>query len=214
MKLTPPTDLETRTRNHLQALAIIQKHPMSGIPAFNCPRCGKPNMRPNCIENSLSKYEEIFICSDCGIDETFRSLSGNPLPLVEWDVAKELDPHHEWTSREIEIQDVQIADVEGHDDGNTIEAYVGCWFDVESKFDLSFESDDDCINLYAYYNLTTKKLTMQYILCCNDGNDKGPFLYVPTDRECALVIALMEVACQKECNCSMAEFVAGNQKGV
>lgn len=212
MKHNPPNDLETRTRNYLKALAIIQQNPIPGIPASNCPRCGAAKMRPNCIENSLSKYEPIYICTDCGIDETLRSLSGRPLPLCEWDAAKQADPHHDWTVQEIDVQDVQIADVEGHDNGTTIEAYVGIWFDAEEKFDLSFESDDDAINLYAYYDLATGTLTMQYILCLGNGNDVGPIPYIPTDRESALITALMEVACQKECKCSMRELVEAVQK--
>lgn len=37
-----------------------------------CPRCGKNKMSKNLFENSISRYIDISICSDCGVEEAFE----------------------------------------------------------------------------------------------------------------------------------------------
>lgn len=52
-----------------------------------CPRCGKP-LRPNDIENAISRYVDIYICSDCGTAEALDGFFGSPLPFEDWDIIK------------------------------------------------------------------------------------------------------------------------------
>ena len=53
---------------------------------MQCPCCGG-DMRANINENSLSRYYEVYICSDCGMKEAF---SGATL-LDEWEAIKSLE---------------------------------------------------------------------------------------------------------------------------
>ena len=50
-----------------------------------CPRCGK-EMRAEKVENALSRYAGVYICSDCGFDE---AMSG-ALPFGKWKVVKDV----------------------------------------------------------------------------------------------------------------------------
>ena len=40
--------------------------------------------------NSLSRYAEVYICNDCGVDEAMRELNGTVLPRSDW-----------WSEREV-----------------------------------------------------------------------------------------------------------------
>ncbi len=53
-----------------------------------CPRCGKQTMRSKMILNSLSRYEDIYICPHCGSEEAFDDLEGKEFPLDEWYAVK------------------------------------------------------------------------------------------------------------------------------
>jgi len=50
-----------------------------------CPRCGNL-MREKQVENALSRYADVYICSDCGVAEAF----GGGAHFEEWNVYKEL----------------------------------------------------------------------------------------------------------------------------
>lgn len=52
---------------------------------FPCPRCGNNRMhveRPTL--NALSRYANVYVCEECGMDEALRDMVGMPLPLNEW----------------------------------------------------------------------------------------------------------------------------------
>lgn len=52
---------------------------------MKCPRCGNNNMNPVKEMNALSRYVDIYICSDCGTDEALRDFFGEgSLPYSEW----------------------------------------------------------------------------------------------------------------------------------
>lgn len=53
---------------------------------MQCPCCGV-DMRANIDENSLSRYHEVYICSDCGMKEAFSGAT----PLDEWESIKALE---------------------------------------------------------------------------------------------------------------------------
>lgn len=57
-------------------------------PGRYCPRCGHMKMRPELVENALSRYADIYICPDCGMQEAMMSMSGRCLPLNEWKFVK------------------------------------------------------------------------------------------------------------------------------
>lgn len=52
-----------------------------------CLRCGKP-LHSRLVINALSRYAQVHICSDCGMDEALRDVYGFPLPLSEWSAVK------------------------------------------------------------------------------------------------------------------------------
>ena len=45
-----------------------------------CLRCGG-EMEENLVDNALSRYADIYICSDCGADEAGRDFIKDPLPM-------------------------------------------------------------------------------------------------------------------------------------
>lgn len=51
-----------------------------------CPRCGRDKMdAEHPCRNALSRYANVYICNDCGLDEAFRDyLDVGPLPPKEW----------------------------------------------------------------------------------------------------------------------------------
>lgn len=52
-----------------------------------CLRCGK-TMDHRLLHNSLSRYADIYICNDCGMDEAMQDIIKNPLPLLRWDAVR------------------------------------------------------------------------------------------------------------------------------
>lgn len=49
-----------------------------------CPRCGHNKMDKNLYHNSLSRFADVYICNDCGMDEAMRDSFGTPLPFTQW----------------------------------------------------------------------------------------------------------------------------------
>ena len=48
-----------------------------------CLRCGKP-LNQRLIVNALSRYADVYICENCGMDEALRDACGRGLPMWEW----------------------------------------------------------------------------------------------------------------------------------
>lgn len=48
-----------------------------------CLRCGKP-LHKEIALNSYSRYADVYICSECGMDEALRDYQGNILPYEQW----------------------------------------------------------------------------------------------------------------------------------
>ncbi len=53
-----------------------------------CPRCGRFSVKDRLHTNALSRYVDVYICDECGMDEAIRAMADEPLPLREWAVAK------------------------------------------------------------------------------------------------------------------------------
>ena len=50
-----------------------------------CPRCGRDTMYENLYTNALSREADgIYVCSDCGSNESVLSFMNNPLPVEDW----------------------------------------------------------------------------------------------------------------------------------
>jgi hypothetical protein len=52
-----------------------------------CPRCGRP-LNERLSLNAWSRYADIYICNNCGMDEAMQDYRGAPLPLSEWAAVK------------------------------------------------------------------------------------------------------------------------------
>ena len=48
---------------HIATYKMLQDIPALNMP---CPRCGQHHMKKDMAENALSRYTDIYICSDCG----------------------------------------------------------------------------------------------------------------------------------------------------
>lgn len=48
-----------------------------------CLRCGNPMNRPLPV-NVVSRFADVYICSNCGEDEALRDIKGNLLSLKDW----------------------------------------------------------------------------------------------------------------------------------
>lgn len=57
-----------------------------------CPRCGRMHrMYKESVKNALSRRADVYICSQCGMDEAVRDMIGvEPCPFAEWDIVKKL----------------------------------------------------------------------------------------------------------------------------
>lgn len=66
--------LEAYAKQRLNALKP------EGANAKRCPRCGG-NMDSH---NAVSRYADIYICSDCGTEEALLDLAGKPLRASKW----------------------------------------------------------------------------------------------------------------------------------
>lgn len=47
-----------------------------------CPHCGRDTMKPDVYSNALSRYWDIMICDDCGVNEA--SLTYMSVPHMQW----------------------------------------------------------------------------------------------------------------------------------
>ena len=76
---------EKQAKNPIESLLPLQED--ESIEPFPCPRCGHPRMLPG-VRNALSRRAKVYICSECGMDESLRDMAGlPPLPLNLWNMA-------------------------------------------------------------------------------------------------------------------------------
>ena len=72
-------------RGFIRLYKALQK---SGLLGTICPRCGG-KMREEEAENALSRYHDIYICSECGLEEAVGGLAESKLPSA-WHLAEVL----------------------------------------------------------------------------------------------------------------------------
>lgn len=51
---------------------------------FACPRCGQWAMSERVTTNALSRHADVYICDQCGTEESVLDYLGKPLPLTKW----------------------------------------------------------------------------------------------------------------------------------
>ena len=79
------TQEEQQAKKLVESLRPMQENPDPDGYIFPCPRCGHERMKPEAVRNALSRYADVYICSECGMDEAMRDTAGQPpLPFTEW----------------------------------------------------------------------------------------------------------------------------------
>jgi len=79
------TQEEQQAKKLVESLRPLQENPDPDGYVFPCPRCGHERMKPEAVRNALSRYADVYICSECGMDEAMRDMAGQPpLPFSEW----------------------------------------------------------------------------------------------------------------------------------
>ena len=73
----PRTLIEAAWRDHRKLFSPDAENPPI------CMRCGNP-LDGHLAENSLSRYTNAYICSQCGTEEALLDAYGEPLPLYKW----------------------------------------------------------------------------------------------------------------------------------
>ena len=57
-----------------------------------CPRCGRNKIKSPLAHNALSRYADLYVCTECGYTEAMLDMMRNPLPLEQWVVFKSAGP--------------------------------------------------------------------------------------------------------------------------
>ena len=82
-EFTAEVEATTEAKEKIDAFAAIQT---DGTPF--CPRCGNLTVKEKLHTNALSRHANVYVCDGCGMDEAIRDWQHNPLPLMEWAIAK------------------------------------------------------------------------------------------------------------------------------
>lgn len=113
----------------------------------------------------------------------------------------------ELTEKDIDIEEELII----NDDGVSVNAYLGTYFEPNEVLGMDIDdSGDEFVNLYADYNSESGELTMSYYVVKRDKEYSRP--YNPSESEKEMIRNLMESDCQKQCGCSLDEFVQNCQE--
>lgn len=77
---------DDQMREVLKGMAELQNSGDAG--GLPCPRCGHDKMKKDLVHNSLSRRENIYICSDCGTSEAMLDMTEQePLSLSKWSIS-------------------------------------------------------------------------------------------------------------------------------
>ena len=88
-----------------------------------------------------------------------------------------------------------------------LNVYLEVWFDVDKKFDLHINDEDDTwLNLYAQFNVPEDTLRIE----CEISRDNGSeyFDYEPTPSEAALIKEMIREKCQQAHGCTLENYIA------
>lgn len=108
----------------------------------------------------------------------------------------------ELTEKDIDIEEELII----NDDGVTVNAYLGTYFEPNEVLGTDIDdSGDEFVNLYADYNSESDELSVSFYVVKRDKEYTED--YDASESEKEMIRNLMESACQKQCGCSLDEFV-------
>lgn len=71
-----------------------------------CPRCGRNELRVPLTHNALSRYADLYICSECGMTEAGLAMMNNPLPIEQWAVFQ--DTAHALDFKALSMQEAVV----------------------------------------------------------------------------------------------------------
>lgn len=149
-------------------------------------------VREACLEYSSSELAE-HIRTQLALSE--ENPEYVPAPVLKMD-AFELTKDMLVVDRDMDV-DCDI--------GQEITAYLEVWFDVDKKFGLRINDEDDTwLNLYAKYNPFADTLRLE----CEISRDNGSeyFDYKPTEAESQLIKDMIAEKIQKEYGQTPQEF--------
>ncbi|MDR1465385.1 MAG: hypothetical protein LBJ11_08825 [Oscillospiraceae bacterium] len=84
-----------------------------------------------------------------------------------------------------------------------INAYIGAWFDVDSRFGTQTHDTDDYVNVYANYYPETEELEVGYTLIKADGSDSDFIAVELADSERDAILEKLREAGLDECIAEM-----------
>jgi len=79
-----PETMDERAKQLVESLRPFQEKGER----FPCPRCGRNTVHEQILLNPLSRYVNVYICQECGMDEALRDITCSPLPLTEWSMVQ------------------------------------------------------------------------------------------------------------------------------
>ena len=92
-------------------------------------------------------------------------------------------------------------------DNNCISAYLETWFDVDEKFGLNINDQEDTwLNMYATYNPIKNTLRVDCLIESDDSEES--FIYEPTTKEAELIVGMITKKIREVCDMTPIEFLA------
>ena len=73
-----------------------------------CPRCGQNKLKAPLAHYALSRYTDLYICSECGMTEAGLAMMNNPLPLEQWAVFQDKSPRLDFKALSMQEAVVRI----------------------------------------------------------------------------------------------------------
>ena len=80
------------TRNEIARWLLDLKARQDAGEKMPCPRCGRNELKVSMAHNALSRYADLYICSECGMTEAGLAVMNNPLPIEQWAVFQDTAP--------------------------------------------------------------------------------------------------------------------------
>ena len=77
-----------------------------------CPRCGRNELKVPLAYNALSRYADVYICSECGMTEAGLAMMNNPLPIAQWTVFQDTAPLIDFKALSMQEAVVRILSVQ------------------------------------------------------------------------------------------------------
>lgn len=81
-----------------QMLADLEAQQKKGLP-MKCPRCGRDTMKIPVEHNALSRIADVYVCSDCGMDEAKLAFMMQPGSLYDWQAFQPKRPDSDFAKR-------------------------------------------------------------------------------------------------------------------